>query len=55
MKEYRYDLDFVDQKAVDSCKTTVQIQKFLTTLHRSLQALFETLSYESVQHVQNYC
>ena len=51
MKEQRYELDTLDQKCLFIHVNTVQAHIFLTALHQSLQALFEGMGLEPIQHV----
>ena len=55
MKEQRYELDTLDQKCLFVHVNTVQAHTFLTELHQSLQALFEGMGFEPIQHVQDAC
>ena len=55
MKEQRYELDTLDQKCLFVQVNTVQVHTFLTALHQSLQALFEGMGFEPIQHVQDAC
>ena len=55
MKEQRYKLGALDQKCLFVHVNTVQAHTFLTALHQSLQALFEGMGFEPIQHVQDAC
>ena len=55
MKEQRYELDTLDQKCLFVHVNTVQVHRFLTGLHQSLQVLFEGMGFEPIQHVQDAC
>ena len=54
-KEQRYELDTLDQKCLFFRVITVQIHTFLTALRQSLQAVFEEMGFEHIQHVQHVC